>query len=362
MRAKRIYDVDVHNSWSSQSELVEYLPRRWQPYFTASGSFVSAEPPALTWSRPGGTTHRLDAIPPSGGQPGSNYELLRDQLLDRHRIDRALLTFPLGAEPALHNSALAVAMCRAANDWMIDRWLGADDRLYGVAMIPTGAPEEAAKEIRRVASHSRIAGILMSANPLNRPFGNVVYHSIYEAVAEVGLPLVLHIGGDLRTHGTAFASGNTVSRADQFALTEQPAIHHLVSLIASGVFEKFPTLRVLFNECGFGWIPGVFWTLDAHYPVLKIESPTLRRLPSEYFREHVWVSSQPFDIEEPRLMVELLESFGGMEDRICFSSDYPHHDSESPSQVVARVPREWRDKILSHNAARVLNWPLPSAE
>jgi predicted TIM-barrel fold metal-dependent hydrolase len=356
-----VYDVDVHNQWASQLELVEYLPSRWQPFFHASGAFRSAEVPVLTWSRPGGTTHRLDASPPDGGTAGSSYGLLREQLLDRYSIDRALLTFPVGAEPALRNGDLAVAMCTAANDWMIDRWLAADQRLFAAAMIPTHAPVEAAKEIRRVAGHPQVSGILVSSNPLGKPFGNVVYDPIYDAIVETGLPLVLHIGGDLRATGTANASGVTLTRADQFALTEQPAVHHLVSLIAGGVFEKFPGLRVLFNECGFSWIPSVFWTLDAHYDILKIESPGLRRLPSEYLREHVWMSSQPFDVAEPRMLLELMEAFGGLEDRICFSSDYPHHDSESPNQVASRVPREWRSRILCDNAAGVLGWPTSMA-
>lgn len=357
-----VYDVDVHNQWGSQRELVEHLPARWRPYFEANGGFLAAEVPGSTWSRPGGTTHRLDAEPPGGGAAGSDLGLLREQLLDRHSVTRALLTFPVGAEPALRNGDLAVAMCSAANDWMVARWLDQDPRLFAAAMIPTHAPAEAVREIVRVAEDPRFAGILMSANPLGRPFGNVVYHPIYEAIEGSGLPLVLHIGGDLRVTGTANASGTTLTRADQFALTEQPAVHHLVSLIAGGVFERFPRLRVLFNECGFGWIPGVLWTLDGHYEVLKRENPALTRLPSEVLREHVWLSSQPFDVHDPALLVEALEAFGGLEDRICFASDYPHHDSESPSQVASRVPRAWRSKILFENAADVLGWPSALAE
>ncbi len=307
----------------------------------------------LTYSRPGGTTNRLDAQPTGGGAAGSDYALLCAQLLDRHAIDRVLLTFPLGAEPAFHNSPLAVELCRAANAWMADQWLdGRDERLYGVAMIPTGAPQVEVTEIHRAAAHPRIAGILMAANPLNRPFGNRVYEPISAAIAETGLPLVMHIGGDLRNLGTGFAAGYPTSRADHFALTEQAAIHHLTSIITSGVFARLPRLRLLFNECVLGWIPSVFWTLDAHYRILKIESPDLSRLPSDYLRSHVWISSQPMDsVAGPQRMVELLEAFGGLEDRICFSSDYPHHDSENPSQVAARLPAAWHHRIFAGNAA-----------
>jgi uncharacterized protein len=355
-----LYDVDVHNSWSSPADLVDYLPERWRPYYTASGRRRTVVVSSITSIRPAGTMNRLDASPASGGVAGSDYELLREQLLDRYGIDRALLTFPLGTEPAFRNSRLAIELCRAANDWLLDRWLdGRDDRLYGLAMVPTGSPTDARSEILRLADHPRIAAVLMVANPLQRPFGDKVYYPIYAAATEVGLPIVMHIGGDLRSRGTGFASGYPTSKADHFGLIDQAAEHHVTSLACSGVFETFPSLRVLFNECGFGWLPSVFWALDAHYRVLKLENPDLNDLPSDYFKRHMWISSQPFDsAADPKALISLLETFGGIEDKICFASDYPHHDSENPSHVIARMPRSWRDKVLYKNAAAVLDWPL----
>ncbi|HEY4099211.1 MAG TPA: amidohydrolase family protein [Baekduia sp.] len=355
-----VYDVDVHNSWSSDEELAAYLPRAARERFATAWGRRLPAPAALTYSRPGGTTDRLDAAPPEGGRAGSRYGTLAAQLLDPHGIDRALLTFNPGSDGARHDAELAIDVCRAANDWLIDRWLdGGDPRLYGVLMLPTATPDAAAAEIRRAGGHPRIAGALMVANPLNRPFGHPVYRPIIEAVAELDLTLVAHIGGDLRSHGTAFASALPTTRADAFALVDQPAVHHLTSLIVSGVFEEHPRLRLLFNECGYTWLPHVFWSLDAQHAALRAERPRLRRAPSDYLREHVWLSSQPFDSAAgAKKVLGLLGAFGGMEDRLCFASDYPHHDSESPSQVASRLPRSWRDGVLAGNAARALRWPV----
>jgi hypothetical protein len=93
--------------------------------------------------------------------------------------------------------------------------------------------------------------------------------------------------------------------------------------------------------------------------VLRRENPTLRRLPSEYFREHVWVDTQPLLGEGDSVsMIELLESFGGMEDRLCYAGDYPHWDFEWPQHVAPRLPKPWRPKVMAENAARLFGWSM----
>jgi predicted TIM-barrel fold metal-dependent hydrolase len=356
-----IYDTDVHNNWASPSELAPYLPERWRAHKSGGAPVYSVG--ALTYSRPGGTPHRIDAQPGGTREPGSDYPLLREQLLDRHGIDRALLTFGGNELPHLHNSDYAVDLCHAANDWVAEHWLARDERLFAAAMVPTNAPDEAVKEIERVARMPHFAGILAVANPFGRPLGSRAYHPIYRAVEETGLTLVMHIGGEVFAADTAFASGTPLARCDEFALLNQAAIHHMVSMVCGGVFERFPRLRLLFNEVGYTWIPNVFWNLDANYRVLKAESPDLRDLPSEYFRRHIWVSSQPFDsVAKSSVQIELLEAFGGLGDKICFASDYPHYDSEEPGQVAARLPAHWRDKVMSQNAAAALNWPVSGSQ
>ena len=55
----------------------------------------------------------------------------------------------------------------------------------------------------------------------------------------------------------------------------------LTSMVVEGVFEHFPTLRVILVESGFAWLPSLAWRLDKHWQRMREETPDLKRLPSE---------------------------------------------------------------------------------
>jgi hypothetical protein len=247
---------------------------------------------------------------------------------------------------------------------MVEQWLdGRDSRLYGALAVPVGVPTAAAAEVRRFGGHPQIAAVLVSANPFCRPFGHPVYHPIYAAAEEFGLPVVIHVGTDHVGKGSWIAGGLPTTKVEYYTLQDQVAAHHVTSMIAEGVFETFPGLRLLLNEMGFTWVPWLMWGLDSRYAALKRESPSLTRLPSEYFREHVWLSTQPFSLETPMARVmDLLESFGGLDERLCYSSDYPHWDTEWPRHVAPFLPKAWRSKVMGENACRLFGWSDAAAD
>jgi hypothetical protein len=120
-----------------------------------------------------------------------------------------------------------------------------------------------------------------------------------------------------------------------------------------GVFERLPALKVVLIECGFAWLPPLAWRLDRHWRHLRSEVPHLRRAPSEYIREHVWVSTQP--MEEPEVGRHLKDVMGWIGwDRILFATDYPHWDFDDPRAALpATLPEGTRRDIYGGNARKV---------
>jgi predicted TIM-barrel fold metal-dependent hydrolase len=109
-------------------------------------------------------------------------------------------------------------------------------------------------------------------------------------------------------------------------------------------------------ECGVAWLPAILWRLDADYRALRKETPWLRRLPSEYARDHVRLTTQPLEQpRDPRALWPALEDIGAS-DMLMFASDYPHWDFDDP--VTLRIPAAWRERVLDGNARELYRLAL----
>ncbi|HEY6431753.1 MAG TPA: amidohydrolase family protein, partial [Acetobacteraceae bacterium] len=75
-----------------------------------------------------------------------------------------------------------------------------------------------------------------------------------------------------------------------------------------------------------------------------------KRLPSEYLREHVWLTTQPMEEPEPWThLLDIIEWIGW--DRLLFATDYPHWDYDSPAQCLPLpISREQRSRLFHDNA------------
>jgi predicted TIM-barrel fold metal-dependent hydrolase len=358
-----IVDVDVHHRPKSDAEFLPYLPKRWRDYVTAQpGPIVSVKPTHPTvGTMLGHSGRRADTFPADGSFPGTEYSLLRTQLLDAYGYHGALLTHDIG-EYGIHlNPYLAAAVCTAVNDWNTETWLGHDPRLRSVLVVPTADPLAAAAEVRRMAGHPGIVGVLIAGNALGRPLGDPLYHPIYEAAAESGLAITIHTGTDRPNTQTTSTGGPKGTGLEHLSQYPQAAMTYLSSFVVHGVFEKYPQLRIVITEFGVAWLPSLMWHLDAEYPRLKLESPWVKRLPSEYLRANVRLSTQPIEAS-PRIgaLAELLQTVEGIDEMLCFSSDYPHISMDDPTYVARLLPRSWHRRVFLENACEAYGWDPPA--
>lgn len=355
--AEGIIDCDVHQARRSDADLRDYLPRGWRDYAYRPDP-VGVIPLTVIdgYPNPHGFM-RADTYPDDGGPPGSDIGLLGRQLLTPCGTRRAVLTYGddmhVGGH---HNPYFAQALARALNDWTVERWLDADERLVGSIIVANQMPEEAAAEIRRLADERRMVQVLLADNPTSQPFGHPIFHPIYAAAAETGRPVAIHAGANDWANPPSTGGGTASTYLEVHTLWPQAVMTHLVSFICHGVFDKFPDLKLLLIESGAGWIAPLLWRFDTEYKGLRREVPWLRRLPSEYFAEHVWVTTQPLELP-PRhdQLVELLSWFAG-EDKLVFSSDYPHWDADDVGYLERRLPDGWHEKVFRGNAMRLYGW------
>jgi predicted TIM-barrel fold metal-dependent hydrolase len=276
-------------------------------------------------------------------------------------VERAVVRLDEGSLiPAVTAAYLVRELVRAANAWLIDRWLShPDGRLHGLMLVPAQQPDVAAREIKRVARHDRIAGVHLRGNALGKPFGHPIYHPIYAAAASLDLPVVIEAGGDALTDTLTHPSAGGVPMTfGEYATLEACALMtHIVTLVSQGVFKKYPSLKVMLLGGGLGWIPWLFWRSDAEWKNVRREIPWVDVPPSDYFIERVRFATTPLARGDGTFeLANLLGSVDGIEKLCCFTSNYPRWNTESPDDVLAAFPAAWHRPILYENASEFFRW------
>jgi predicted TIM-barrel fold metal-dependent hydrolase len=338
----KLIDCEVHVYPRNADEIRAYLEQPWKQRFNIRNNVYYKNP-----SPP------IDKQPPSGSPAGSDPNFLREQLIDRLGIYRAIL-MTQGHITANHDPDYSNAVAAAYNTWLSETWLekyNTDGVFKGSIVINHHDPAAAVREIDRWSKHPHFIQVQMDTGA-RAPFGQRQYLPIFEAAERNGLPIVLHPGGEsmginkpvwlgLPSHYTEYYTG--------FSFAMQS---HLVSILSEGVFERFPKLKVVIAEGGVTWLPALMWRLNQEWKGLRSEVPWVKKIPSEYLRGHVRFTTQP--MERPDRDEDLLEVLEMMdaENLLMFSSAYPESDFDTPEISLPRLPAAWESKVFSDNAVQ----------
>lgn len=364
MTVERFIDASVHHHWDDDWSILEYVSPGWRDYLSQSADLPGGRPmtflPGVMQLAPGDLRERIPGS--EGSEPLYGGRGVLDlEALAAGAPDRVVLSHAAGAlTTALTNPKQAEEIVRAINDWTIDRWLdGAPEGRYALALVPNQLPEGGAAEVRRIAGHPRIAGLLLGASTLGHPFGHQIYHPIYEAAAEVGLPVVVRADCDqpAETLTSPTGGGPAGPFVESYVLGAQSLAATVASFIGQGVFERHPELKLFVEGAGSAWLPSLFWRFDAEYPPSRREVPWLERTPTEYLLSNVRVSTHPLERGEVESWRRLVAgSIDGLEQVLVYASGFPGWDADDPETVESYIPAEWRRRVLYDNAAELFRW------
>lgn len=345
-----IADCDIHPSPRDfEKEVYPFLETRWQRYIESYGMVQRV-------GFMGGTQYpkgqprasRRDSFPPGGGGPGSDLAFMRQQHLDPHNVELGVM-IPLRVGQQILNIDLAIAICSAMNDWQIAEWTSQEPRLKGSILTAYQDAGAAVREIERHAGKDDFVQVsMLSRTP--EPMGNRMYWPIYEAAAAAGLPVGVHAFG---YGGTPVTGGGWPSYYMEDMMAHSQSCQALItSMVFEGVFERIPGFRLVIVEAGIAWLPALAWRLDAIWRKNRGELTAVKRPPSDYIRECIWLTSQP--IEEPDTRQHLVDAIDWIGwDRVLYASDYPHWDFDDPQQVLpVKLTRAQRDNFFRDNAFR----------
>jgi predicted TIM-barrel fold metal-dependent hydrolase len=230
---------------------------------------------------------------------------------------------------------LASQCVSAYNDWMIDEWCAANpDRLIPLVILPLWDPTLCVLEIERVAAKgAKAISFPEHPVPLKLPsFWTSHWDPVFAAAEEADLPLCTHIG----TQGSLFKPSPESIEQVVYSLASLNAMASCSDLIFSGVFTRFPGLKVFLSEAGGGWVPYLCERMDYTWKRTRRES--IPDAPSSVFENHFWTC-----LIEDYVAIELRHRIGVH--RLLFESDFPHQDGNWPHsrKVLADMLRDVPD-------------------
>jgi len=241
------------------------------------------------------------------------------------------------------------ACFEAYNRWIAEYCGAHPARLLGCGQTAMRSPEEGIEDLKAIHALG-LRGVMMPGNPARDDYDSPIYDPFWETAIELGLPLSWHIltssQDSLKTRGPKMNGFLSIIRGCQDIMG---------TLILGGVFERHPDLRVVCVEADAGWVPHYMYRMDhaykRHRNWLK-PGQELSKLPSEYFREHIYTTFQDdwVAFQTANLMNH---------ERLLWANDFPHSDSTWPwSQEVLEehsrhLTQEQRRRILCLNTAEL---------
>jgi predicted TIM-barrel fold metal-dependent hydrolase len=110
-------------------------------------------------------------------------------------------------------------------------------------------------------------------------------------------------------------------------------------------------------EAGMLWIAPLIWRMDEDWKALRHQTPWVKDWPSEYYRKHFRVTSQPLEQPKKKEMFKPMMEAISAETNLMFASDFPHWDFDSPVQAFPKLEDEVWERIFYQNAADLYGLP-----
>ncbi|BCO36626.1 hypothetical protein BMW24_015155 [Mycobacterium heckeshornense] len=269
-------------------------------------------------------SYRYDEVlPASYWRPEARVRWLDDVGLDEAVV---FPNYGLLWERRLSSSLAAVtANMTAWNRWCAAVQAEGRGRLHPVAHLTLRDPQWLKTELARLAGAGVRLAMIGAGSVDGRALSHPDHDRIWSAFVDHGITPVFHVADQVRVFDDCWypgdQSGDLVPATEAVFLWVPPALA-LTDLILHGVFERHPRLRFGVVELSSAWVPQFLLLLDgaSDFTTRLNGRPvaTLSRRPSEYFLEHVRVSS--FSYEDPK---QLTDKTG---DVFMFCSDYPHSE------------------------------------
>jgi 2,3-dihydroxybenzoate decarboxylase len=284
---------------------------------------------------------------------------LRLEQMDAAGIDFQILSL---FDPGVQDETdipQATDLARRANDDLAETVRENPNRFGGFATLATQDPDAAAAEFERAITELGLAGALINGHCQGRYLDDPAYEPLFASAESLGAPIYLH---PTTPHPAVMEAWFAPYVSDGMHLASwgfaAETGTHVLRLIYSGLFDKFPGLQMIIGHLG-EMLPFAAYRIDRYYGLGGggASSRGLQHLPSEYLRSNFYVTTSGNFC--PPSFACTLDVIGA--DRVMFSVDYPMDDNQTGAEFMASYPMDdaVRRKVSSENAIRLFGGLIP---
>ena len=269
--------------------------------------------------------------------------------MDEHGIQMQVVSWVSPAQ--LVPADQAIPLTQAANNRLAKAVAANPNRLSGFAALPWQDPRAAAAELDRSVTELGLKGALIPGRPGDTFLDDPKYAPVLQKLNDLRVPLYIHPFNPVPQVQQAYYSGFSPMVSAEFSLGawgwHNEAGIHVLRLILSGAFEKFPNLQVVSGHWG-EMVPFYLQRLDDVMPPMVTG---LSGTVSEIYKSHVWVTpSGMFNLPHFEFIHKVIGA-----NRIIWSVDYPFLTLDGTQDFLERltVSEDDREMMAYRNAEKL---------
>lgn len=279
----------------------------------------------------------------------------RIEEMDADGVDIQVLSLAIpGCEQ--FESTDGTALARDTNDELAEILKTYPDRFVGLAALAPQDPEGAADELERCVQKLGMKGAKINSHCRQEYLDAPHYRPLFERAETLGVPIYLHPTIPSSQILEPYGQFGFPLAGAPFGFQAETSLHTM-RLIYSGLFDKYPKLKIVLGHLGEGlpfWLYRIdfYWLKPWIAPEIK---PPAQRKPSEYIRDNFLFTSSGMHFT-PAIMCAYL-AVGG--DNIAFGADTPFEKSKEALENLGNLPicQSDLEKFFHGNAEKLFHIP-----
>jgi 5-carboxyvanillate decarboxylase len=275
--------------------------------------------------------------------------------MDEQGVDMHLLSLTAPGVQ-MFDADTAVELAALANDRLAEVIARHPGRFAGLASLAPHSPKRSVREMERAWGELKLNGFIINSHTYGEYLDDPKFWPVLEAAEGLGACIYIHPRGSAPGMADVFRHYGLEGAVWSYGLEVST---HALRMIVSGVFDRFPDLRICLGHMGEAvqfWL----WRIDFMNAATQNRgtAPKLALKPSEYFRRNFVITTSG---QESDLALEFSIKAIGAEN-ILWAIDHPYQPTPPAVAWMDATPISDADRELIYhtNAERIFRIPAAS--